>query len=85
MEYRLVPITDNISVPAPKDLPAEEEAQWIARYKETHDIAAMEAEYRELERDIREGKLIPADHLLEELEEMDRLEGIGRHQDEESA
>ena len=72
MEYRLVPITDNISVPAPKDLPVEQEAQWIAHYKETHDIEAMEAEYRELERQIKEDKWISLDQVLKELEEIDR-------------
>ena len=67
MEHRFVPITEFVSIPVPKDCTKEEEEALVAQFLKTHDLAELEAEYKELANDIAEGNFVPIEQVMQEL------------------
>lgn len=53
-DYKMVDLSDRVSIPVPKDLSAEDEAQYIAEYKAKY-MARAGQEYEELE-DMLQGR-----------------------------
>lgn len=68
MEFKLVPVSDSVSVAVPKGLSAKEEATFIAGRLAFVNFEELEREYREALTLSDQGKLIPLREVLAELE-----------------
>ena len=69
MEYKNVGISESISIPVPKGLTQDEEANFIAGRLAFVNLKELEAECEEAVRLSEEGKLIPLREVLAELEQ----------------
>ena len=68
MEYKYVNISDSVSVPVPKGLTPEDEANFIASRIGFVNLEELEAECRQAMKDLEDGKLVELRSVLEELE-----------------
>jgi len=68
MEYKYVDISESVSVPVPRGLTPEEEANFIAGRLAFVNLKELESECEEAIRLSEEGKLIPLREVLDELE-----------------
>ncbi len=67
MEYKFIDISEAGSIPVPRNLTPEEEADIIAQYKSMRTMEQLEADYADFDKQIAEG--MSAEQLLKELEE----------------
>ena len=67
MKHKWVDISEIKQLPPLRDLTAAEEAEIIAEYKATRTDEALEADYRDFDKQVAEG--VPAEQLLQELED----------------
>ena len=68
MEYKDVRITKTVSMPVPKGLSPDEEANFIAGRLAFVDLNKLEADCEEAIRLSEEGKLFPLHEAIEELQ-----------------
>ena len=68
MEYKYVDISDSVSIPVPKGLTPDEEANFIAGRIAFVNFEELEAQCKEAIRLSDEGKLVTLRSVLEELE-----------------
>jgi hypothetical protein len=69
--YKFVAVTEHVSIPVPLGLTEEQEAEYVRRFLAHTSPEELEAEAREWEqllRDYEEGRTIPAEQVLQELE-----------------
>lgn len=66
MKKKFIDISEAVSYPQPCELTPEEEAEIIAEYIATRTEEALEADYKDFDKQFAEA--IPAEQLLEELE-----------------
>jgi hypothetical protein len=66
MKKKFIDISEAVSYPVSCDLTPEEEAELIAEYIASRTQEALEADYRDFEKQFAEA--IPAEQLLAELE-----------------
>jgi hypothetical protein len=67
MNHRFVRVTDYIDIPVPLECTPEEEQALVAKFKAENDLAELDAEARQLERDIAENNLVPIEDVLRDL------------------
>jgi hypothetical protein len=67
MKHRFVRVTDYIDIPVPLECTPEEEQALVAKFKAENDLAELDAEARQLERDIAENNLVPIEDVLRDL------------------
>jgi hypothetical protein len=67
MQVKLINISDAEVIPVPRDITPEEEAVVVADYKSARTLAALEADYQNMDKQLADG--IPAEQLLQELTE----------------
>ncbi len=79
MEFKHVNVTDSISIPVPKGLTPDEEANYLASRIAFVNFAELEAQCREGLRQLEAGELLPFDQVLSEL---DREYGVQDGQSE---
>ena len=77
MEYKYVDISDSVSIPVPKGLTPNEEANFIAGRIAFVNFEELEAQCQEAMRLSDEGKLVTLRSVLEELE--NEVEPDGKH------
>ena len=68
MEYKYVDISAAVSIPVPKGLTADEEANFIAGRPAFVNLKELEAEGQEALRLLEDGKLTPFEEVLDQLE-----------------
>lgn len=68
MDFKFVDVSDSVSIPVPKGLTPEEEANYIASRIAFVNLPELEKECDEAFQLWREGKTIPLETVLEELE-----------------
>ncbi len=64
-DFRFIPITDEISIPVPKDCSPEEAAKYIAQFKEKNDLDELRREYKQLAKEIEEDNWVSEERLHE--------------------
>ena len=67
MEYKFIDISEPISIPVPRNLTPEEEADIIAQYKSKRTVELLAADYLDFDKQIADG--MSAEQLLKELQE----------------
>ncbi len=74
-KQKLVKITDTLSIHLPENISAAAEAEFVALLrKDAEEPERVEAEWRQILKDHEEGRTIPAERMLRELEEF--LQGL---------
>ena len=68
MEYKFVEISDSVSIPVPKGLTPDEEANFIANRIAFVNFEKLEAECVQAMNDFKAGKLVDLRTVLSELE-----------------
>lgn len=68
MEYKFVDISDSVSIPVPKGLTPDEEANFIAGRIAFVDFAELEATCLQAMQDAKDGKLVDLRSVLDDLE-----------------
>jgi hypothetical protein len=71
MQHKFLDIRAAASIPFPRQLTPDEEAEIIAQYKAQLDPAQLEAECKELLRLRDQGRLVSAEQVLDDLEDAD--------------
>ena len=67
MEYKHVPISDELTLAVPLGFSADEEARFIARHIAFVDLDKIAADMKNSLKMWEEGKMIPMEKFLEEL------------------
>jgi hypothetical protein len=67
MNYKMVPVSNSVSIPVPDNLTPDEEALYIARRVAFVNLEELEADYRKTLELWENGKLIPMADVLDEL------------------
>ena len=69
MEYKLVSVSGDLTVPVPVGLSSEEEAQFVASRIAFVDLERLKADSLELLRAWQEGTMVPMEAVLAELKQ----------------
>jgi hypothetical protein len=69
MEYKLVSVSGDLTVPVPVGLSAEEEAQYVASRIAFVDLERLKADSLELLKAWEEGTMVPMEAVLAELKQ----------------
>lgn len=67
MNHRMVPISENISIPVPLNCTHAEEAAKVAEFLAKNDLTELEAEAIQFGKDLAAGNFFPIEELFKEL------------------
>jgi hypothetical protein len=74
---KLIRVTEHVAIPVPLGLTPDQEIEYVARYMATtspEELDASAREWEQLLRDFEEGRTVPAQQVLRELDELRRDE-----------